>query len=173
MAITRHGINRTDSSPLAQCSFEETVDILLRAAMYAEKDRMTVSQRLLLSVLGVVGGSCLGTLSYTSSQHELPVSCVGSGCDSVVCFHSSTVLTSSAVFVCCVQGVSENIMLGQLCPLGTGAFDLLLNEDELAHAVDLLADEEDYEYGDGFMTPGRNTPGHMTPSRTPHYTPNR
>jgi hypothetical protein len=43
MAITRHGINRTDSSPLAQCSFEETVDILLRAAMYAEKDRMTVS----------------------------------------------------------------------------------------------------------------------------------
>lgn len=43
MAITRHGINRTDSSPLAQCSFEETVDILLRAAMYAEKDRMMVS----------------------------------------------------------------------------------------------------------------------------------
>lgn len=111
MAITRHGINRTDSSPLAQCSFEETVDILLRAAMYAEKDRMT--------------------------------------------------------------GVSENIMLGQLCPLGTGAFDLLLNEEELASAVDLLADDDDYEYGDGFMTPGRMTPGHMTPSRTPHYTPNR
>jgi DNA-directed RNA polymerase II subunit RPB1 len=45
MAITRHGINRTDSSPLAQCSFEETVDILLRAAMYAEKDRMTVRRQ--------------------------------------------------------------------------------------------------------------------------------
>lgn len=43
MAITRHGINRTDASPLAQCSFEETVDILLRAAMFAEKDRMMVS----------------------------------------------------------------------------------------------------------------------------------
>lgn len=42
MAITRHGINRTDASPLAQCSFEETVDILLRASMFAEKDRMTV-----------------------------------------------------------------------------------------------------------------------------------
>jgi hypothetical protein len=25
MAITRHGINRTENSPLAQCSFEETV----------------------------------------------------------------------------------------------------------------------------------------------------
>jgi hypothetical protein len=77
-----------------------------------------------------------------------------------------------------VQGVSENIMLGQLCPLGTGAFDLLLNEDELATAVDLLAQEEegmagyDYGYGDGSMTPGR-TPGYMTPSRTPYMTPNR
>lgn len=30
MAITRHGINRTENGPLQQCSFEETVDILYR-----------------------------------------------------------------------------------------------------------------------------------------------
>ena len=30
MAITRHGINRQENGPLAQCSFEETVDILFR-----------------------------------------------------------------------------------------------------------------------------------------------
>ena len=30
MAITRHGINRTDHGPLQQCSFEETVDVLFR-----------------------------------------------------------------------------------------------------------------------------------------------
>jgi hypothetical protein len=30
-----------------------------------------------------------------------------------------------------LQGVSENIMLGQMCPLGTGAFDLFLNDDML------------------------------------------
>ncbi len=30
MAITRHGINRTENGPLQQCSFEETVDILFR-----------------------------------------------------------------------------------------------------------------------------------------------
>lgn len=76
-----------------------------------------------------------------------------------------------------MQGVSENIMLGQLCPLGTGAFDLLLNEEELAAATDLLALEEEENEYDGFdgMTPGR-TPGRdgaVTPSRTPHYTPNR
>jgi hypothetical protein len=32
MAITRHGINRNGNGPLAQCSFEETVDILYRWA---------------------------------------------------------------------------------------------------------------------------------------------
>ena len=35
MAITRHGINRTESGPLAQCSFEETVDILFKHAPVA------------------------------------------------------------------------------------------------------------------------------------------
>jgi DNA-directed RNA polymerase beta' subunit len=52
MAITRHGINRTEASPLAQCSFEETVDILLRAAQFAEKDKLTVRWRR--------GHACLG-----------------------------------------------------------------------------------------------------------------
>ena len=34
-------------------------------------------------------------------------------------------------------GVSENIMLGQMCPLGTGSFDLLLNEDALQDAFEV------------------------------------
>jgi DNA-directed RNA polymerase II subunit RPB1 len=38
MAITRHGINRTDSGPLAKSSFEETVEILMDAAAVGEKD---------------------------------------------------------------------------------------------------------------------------------------
>ena len=37
MAITRHGINRSEAGPLAQASFEETVDILFRAAVFAER----------------------------------------------------------------------------------------------------------------------------------------
>lgn len=71
--------------------------------------------------------------------------------------------------------MSENIILGQLCPLGTGAFDLLLDDH-------LLATQEEHTYGgeeegdmmgEGpwAMTPGRATPGHMTPGRTPHRTP--
>lgn len=107
MAITRHGINRGETSPLAQCSFEETVDIVLRAAMYAERD--------------------------------------------------------------CMTGVSENIILGQLCPLGTGCFDLLLNEDQLQSAIDATLDTG---YLGAAMTPFHGTPSHMTPGRmTPSRTP--
>eukprot|EP00177_Eucheuma_denticulatum_P004522 GFKZ01008224.1.p1 GENE.GFKZ01008224.1~~GFKZ01008224.1.p1 ORF type:complete len:1807 (-),score=207.06 GFKZ01008224.1:2235-7655(-) len=74
MAITRHGINRVDTGPLMRCSFEETTDILLEAAMWAEKDPL--------------------------------------------------------------RGVSENIMLGQLAPVGTGSFKLLLNEHMLKDAIE-------------------------------------
>lgn len=38
MSIARHGINRIDSGALRKCSFEETVEILLEAAAYSEKD---------------------------------------------------------------------------------------------------------------------------------------
>ncbi len=59
----------------------------------------------------------------------------------------------------CVQGVSENIMLGQLCPVGTGAFSLLLDEKKLADAHDLDLSAFDPEgYTMLGMTPGR-TPG--------------
>eukprot|EP00208_Stichococcus_sp_RCC1054_P006669 CAMPEP_0206139996 /NCGR_PEP_ID=MMETSP1473-20131121/7953_1 /ASSEMBLY_ACC=CAM_ASM_001109 /TAXON_ID=1461547 /ORGANISM="Stichococcus sp, Strain RCC1054" /LENGTH=969 /DNA_ID=CAMNT_0053533969 /DNA_START=9 /DNA_END=2918 /DNA_ORIENTATION=- len=100
MAITRHGINRTEHGPLQQCSFEETVDILFRAACFAENDPM--------------------------------------------------------------QSVSDNIMLGQLAPLGTGAFTLLLDEAALEDAVDVSLLDFDREFGGG-----------MTPARTPGKTPLR
>jgi DNA-directed RNA polymerase II subunit RPB1 len=40
LAINRHGFNRNDSGPLMRCSYEETVEILHDAAMFAETDRM-------------------------------------------------------------------------------------------------------------------------------------
>ncbi|GFY88058.1 RNA polymerase II large subunit [Actinidia rufa] len=75
MAITRHGINRNDTGPLMRCSFEETVDILLDAAIHAETDYLS--------------------------------------------------------------GVTENIMLGQLAPVGTGDCVLYLNEEMLKQAIEL------------------------------------
>lgn len=93
MAITRHGINRNDTGPMMRCSFEETVDILLDAAVYAESDYL--------------------------------------------------------------RGVTENIMLGQLAPIGTGDCALYLNEQMLQHALDVQLPS----YMDGLdfgMTPARS-----------------
>ncbi|KAK4416074.1 DNA-directed RNA polymerase II subunit RPB1 [Sesamum alatum] len=109
MAITRHGINRNDTGPMMRCSFEETVDILLDAAVFAETDYL--------------------------------------------------------------RGVTENIMLGQLAPIGTGDCGLLLNEEMLKQAIEIPLPsymEGGLEFG---MTPARSpltgTPYHdgmMSPS---------
>lgn len=108
MAITRHGINRNDTGPMMRCSFEETVDILLDAAVYAESDYL--------------------------------------------------------------RGVTENIMLGQLAPIGTGDCSLYLNDEMLKNAIELQLPSymEGLDFG---MTPARSpisgTPYHdgmMSPS---------
>ncbi|CAI5756294.1 unnamed protein product [Candida verbasci] len=83
MAITRHGINRSDTGALMRCSFEETVEILLDAAASAELD------------------DC--------------------------------------------RGISENVMLGQMAPLGTGSFDVMVDDSMLK--------VEQVEYEEGGNTP--------------------
>lgn len=73
MAITRHGINRTDQGALMRCSFEETVEILIEAAAMGDAD------------------DC--------------------------------------------KGVAENVLLGQMAPMGTGAFDVTLDLGMLQQVV--------------------------------------
>jgi DNA-directed RNA polymerase II subunit RPB1 len=56
MAIDRHGINRVDSGPLLRASFEETVDMLMDAAMYAEEEILKgVTENIMLGQLARVG----------------------------------------------------------------------------------------------------------------------
>ena len=112
MSITRHGINRAETGPLMRCSFEETVDILMEAAAFSERDGMT--------------------------------------------------------------GVSENIMLGQFCPVGTGEFGLHLNEEMLKDAIDLDLFGNPQGAGAGMTsaTPGREmvmTPGGGVGARSPSF----
>ncbi len=66
MSIDRHGINKGDIGPLAKCSFEEVNDVLVKAGVFAEYDK--------------------------------------------------------------INGVSANIMLGQIAPCGTGDTDVLIDE---------------------------------------------
>ena len=62
-----------------------------------------------------------------------------------------------------MQSVSDNIMLGQLCPIGTGSFTLLLDEGRLADAIDVSAG---FFYG-GSDADGRGglTPGALLSTR--------
>ena len=37
-----------------------------------------------------------------------------------------------------MKGVSENIILGQLVPMGTGSFDLMLDDNKLQDAIEVF-----------------------------------
>ena len=80
MSIDRHGINKSDRGPLAKCSFEETPDIIARAAIFGELDK--------------------------------------------------------------IQSVSANIMLGQEVPIGTGASELLFDEEK--YFQNIITKEEEH-----------------------------
>jgi DNA-directed RNA polymerase II subunit RPB1 len=132
MAVSRHGINRGESGPLLRASFEETVEVLLSAAMF--------------------------------SQYDI------------------------------LNGVTENIMLGQLARVGTGMVDLLLDFDKLKDAINYggdraaaMGDDDLTAIGDvrtPITTPFMQTPGGlnsgwgmdtpttavMSPASTPLYT---
>ena len=53
MPLNRHGVNRTTSSPLMKCSFEETIDILCNAAINGENE----------NALGVTTSIMMGQLA--------------------------------------------------------------------------------------------------------------
>lgn len=56
MAITRHGINKSNTGPLMKCSFEETVDVLTEAAVFAEKDHLKgVTENITVGKISKVG----------------------------------------------------------------------------------------------------------------------
>merc|ERR1711871_1099797 len=60
-----------------------------------------------------------------------------------------------------LKGVSENIMLGQLAPIGTGNFELYLDEDKLKDAIEL---EDPDEYQAAANAAALQSLGPMTPS---------
>jgi len=56
MAITRHGINKSNTGPLMKCSFEETVDVLTEAAVFSETDYLKgVTENIIVGKMSKVG----------------------------------------------------------------------------------------------------------------------
>ncbi|KAM0675223.1 DNA-directed RNA polymerase II core subunit rpo21 [Gurleya vavrai] len=57
--ITRHGVNRGEKSALMRCSFEETVEILLEAALIGEKSKSKeVTDAIILGQIVPIGTGC-------------------------------------------------------------------------------------------------------------------
>ena len=55
-SITRHGLSRSEQGPIRRCSFEQTVDVLLDAGIYGEKDKLLgISENILLGQLAHFG----------------------------------------------------------------------------------------------------------------------
>lgn len=81
LSIDRHGINRSDIGPLAKCSFEETSDMLIKAGIFSEYDK--------------------------------------------------------------VNGVSANIMMGQIPPCGTGDSQLIIDDSMLKDCNVEESDDDD------------------------------
>nr|QOI90401.1 DNA-directed RNA polymerase subunit 1 [Pyramimonas orientalis virus] len=56
LSVDRHGINRSDIGPLAKCSFEETSDIIIKAGVFGEIDRINgVSANIILGQIAKCG----------------------------------------------------------------------------------------------------------------------
>ena len=71
MSIDRHGINKSDRGPLAKCSFEETPDIIARAAIFGELDRIqSVSSNIMLGQEVPIGTGSVDILFDEEKYYE-------------------------------------------------------------------------------------------------------
>ena len=69
LSIDRHGINRVDVGPLAKCSFEETTDMLIKAGIFSEVDKITgVSANIMLGQIPPCG---TGDSQILIDEHKL------------------------------------------------------------------------------------------------------
>lgn len=77
MSIDRHGINKSDRGPLAKCSFEETPDVIAKAAIFGELDIVTgVSSNIMLGQEVPIGTGSIDILfdeeKFKEYLKELP-----------------------------------------------------------------------------------------------------
>lgn len=71
MAITRHGINRVDNGPMLRSSFEETVEILMEAAVFAEADNLKgVTDNIMLGQARIFWRLSRGTREQLTPLHS-------------------------------------------------------------------------------------------------------
>ena len=66
MAVSRHGVNRSDAGPMLRASFEETVEVFMNAATYSQFDNLTgVTENVMLGQLAGLGTGLVDLLVDT------------------------------------------------------------------------------------------------------------
>lgn len=74
LSIDRHGINRVDIGPLAKCSFEEVTDMLVKAGIFSEMDKIGgVSANIMLGQIPPYGTGETDVLIDAKKLSELAV----------------------------------------------------------------------------------------------------
>ena len=78
MSVDRHGINKSDRGPLAKCSFEETPDIIAKAAIFGELDKIkSVSANIMVGQEPPIGTGSIDILFdeelYFRNQPKEPI----------------------------------------------------------------------------------------------------
>lgn len=69
MALSRHGMNRMETSPFIRCSFEETLDVIHDAAMHSEKDSANgVTQNVMTGQSANMGTGCFDILELNPPE---------------------------------------------------------------------------------------------------------
>lgn len=70
--INRHGMNKSKTDPLDQCTFEETIEILSESCIYAKRDRLRgVSSNIILGQLAPAGTGLVHVISPVKAEPSL------------------------------------------------------------------------------------------------------
>jgi DNA-directed RNA polymerase II subunit RPB1 len=56
-SVSRYGLNKLDTDPLSRASFEKTVEMLVEAAVFSEKDTLTAVSSRIMSGKTILGGT--------------------------------------------------------------------------------------------------------------------
>jgi DNA-directed RNA polymerase II subunit RPB1 len=83
MSINRHGINRATAGPMLRCSFEESFEILMEAALFGRSDTLNgVTENIMCGQLARIGTGCIDLLidpAKLKDAHETALPAVDAG----------------------------------------------------------------------------------------------
>ena len=152
MAIDRHGINRVDTGPLLRASFEETVDMLMDAALYAEEEVLKgVTENIMLGQLPRVGTGDMELLLDEDKVVREAVEVVVDdfGGDNLGMIGGSSTAAGAATPYASTPFASSPMVSGEMSPfVGTGQFSPAVGTASFSPAYSPASGS----YGSGFAS---------------------